>query len=54
MTEGNWHNDLKLGWRAAGCMWVLAVKWEGRWRLSCETEIALMKGVTVTLHQLNI
>lgn len=35
-------------------MWVLTVKLEVTYMLSYETDIALMKGVTVTLHELNI
>lgn len=35
-------------------MWVLTEKLEVTYMLSYETDIALMKGVTVTLRELNI
>jgi len=35
-------------------MWVLTVKLEATYTLSYETDIALMKAITVTLHELHI
>lgn len=50
---GKWHNDLKLEQKVAASVWVLAVKLEVTHTLSQETEIALMKGIAVTLPELS-